>query len=204
MQSSDRPHQNDNFDLLRLIAALMVLWSHQHVLLGFPEPVVSAIEGSLGTLGVCIFFGISGYLNALSLLRRRSAGSFLIGRALRIYPALIACIAFCVILGAFVTTDSANYYGLKTLKFFVQNSTLLGTEVRLPGVFKSNIYPEAVNGSIWTLPIEVTLYIGFALLALITKFKIRMTPFGVGDRRFGVVGLLTPCARHKYRLCSHA
>ena len=83
VENLDRPQRNDSFDLLRLIAALMVLWSHQHVLLGFPEPAVGAIEGSIGTLGVCIFFGISGYLNGKSLLRRKSATSFLIGRAFR-------------------------------------------------------------------------------------------------------------------------
>ncbi|RYG56248.1 MAG: acyltransferase, partial [Alphaproteobacteria bacterium] len=171
MQNPNSTHRADSFDLLRLIASLLVLWSHQHVLLGFPEPAVSILQGSIGTLGVTVFFAISGYLNALSLLRRQSVRSFLISRALRIYPALIICVLFCVILGAIITTDPARFFGLKTLKFLVQNSTLIGIEVRLPGVFETNIYRDAVNGSIWTLPMEIACYLGLAILGAMCSYR---------------------------------
>jgi peptidoglycan/LPS O-acetylase OafA/YrhL len=171
MEPPERPQRADAFDLLRLIASLMVLWSHQHVLLGFPEPAVPAVAGSIGTLGVCIFFAISGYLNVQSAFRRRAAGSFLLARALRIYPALIVCVAFCVLLGAAITSDPQRFYGLKTLKFLVQNATLVGIEVRLPGVFETNIYRDAVNGSLWTLPMEAACYLGLAAIAFCANFK---------------------------------
>ncbi len=82
-------------------------------------------------------------------------------------------------MGAVITIDPANFYGFKTLKFLLQNSTLLGTEVRLPGVFKNNIFRDAVNGSIWTLPIEAVLYVGFALLAAVAAFDNRKMLFAL-------------------------
>jgi peptidoglycan/LPS O-acetylase OafA/YrhL len=171
MRPSDQ--RLDNFDLLRLIAAFLVLWSHQQAILGYREPDVPLINGQLGAFGVLIFFGLSGYLNALSLLRRRSTTDFLIARAFRIYPALIICILLTVILGAAITTDPANYYGIKTLRYLLQNATLVGIQVRLPGVFNTNSYPDAVNNSIWTLPIEAACYIGLALVGYIARFRAR-------------------------------
>jgi hypothetical protein len=51
-----------NFDLMRLAASFTVLWSHQYVFMGLPEPGVTYV-GSLGGVGVFVFFAISGYLN---------------------------------------------------------------------------------------------------------------------------------------------
>jgi peptidoglycan/LPS O-acetylase OafA/YrhL len=99
-----RQHTNA-FDLVRLIAAGLVLWSHQHALMGLPEPSIQALQASVGGLGLYIFFAVSGYLNTLSLAQHRSVRVFLLNRVLRIYPALAACVLFTVILGLFVTTD---------------------------------------------------------------------------------------------------
>ncbi|WP_332455183.1 acyltransferase family protein, partial [Burkholderia ubonensis] len=53
-------HKN-NFDFLRLLAAFMVLFSHQHNLLGIPEAHFDP-RITPGPIGVAIFFSISGYL----------------------------------------------------------------------------------------------------------------------------------------------
>jgi hypothetical protein len=45
MTSSDQ--RLDNFDLLRLIAASLVLWSRQQAILGYREPTVPLIDGQL-------------------------------------------------------------------------------------------------------------------------------------------------------------
>jgi peptidoglycan/LPS O-acetylase OafA/YrhL len=88
-----RQHAN-GFDLFRLAAAVLVLWSHQHALMGLPEPTVAVLQGSIGGLGLYIFFAVSGYLNTISASRHRSMLVFLFNRALRIYPALAVCTAF--------------------------------------------------------------------------------------------------------------
>ena len=95
-----RRHTN-YFDHIRLIAAFMVLTTHQYAVT--KESSVLPRVGIVGAWGVNIFFAISGYLNSNSLFASRSPPAFLLSRAFRIYPGLIACIVFMVLLGAAVT-----------------------------------------------------------------------------------------------------
>ena len=52
--------RSNNFDALRLLAALLVIWSHQFAVMGLPVPQL--LHNEPGALGVVIFFAISGYL----------------------------------------------------------------------------------------------------------------------------------------------
>lgn len=165
----EKRQSENNFDLLRLIAAIMVVWSHQFVVLGHPQPEVHLVNGYVGSFGVMIFFGISGYLNTKSLVRRKSATSFLASRATRLYPALVVCVFLTIIMGALITSTPHEYFNVKTLRYLL-NSTLFWLEVRLPGVFTENIYPEAVNNSLWTLPMEAACYIGLATIFQVGRF----------------------------------
>ena len=58
--------RQNNFNALRLIAAVMVLVSHCFALTNRPEPLASISNESFGELGVSIFFAISGFLIARS------------------------------------------------------------------------------------------------------------------------------------------
>ena len=53
--------RDNNFDLLRLLAAWAVLVSHSFALLGRPEPL-HQFGTTLGNVGVLIFFAVSGLL----------------------------------------------------------------------------------------------------------------------------------------------
>ena len=77
------PHRLNNFDSLRLTAALFVLVSHQHALTGLPEPSILNVH-SLGGLGVLIFFSISGFLVAQSWQADPNLWRFSAKRLLRI------------------------------------------------------------------------------------------------------------------------
>lgn len=159
----------DNFDLLRLLASLMVLWSHQHALLAVPEASVPVFNS---TLGLIVFFAISGYLNTKSLLRNPSWWRFLVRRAYRIFPGLLGAAVFCVALGAVLTTSDFLTFLSAVPRFVFKNATVLfGIDYKLPGVFESNPYPGAVNGSLWTLPIEVKFYIYLALIAVAVRYR---------------------------------
>ncbi|HSW19645.1 MAG TPA: acyltransferase, partial [Ramlibacter sp.] len=84
----------------------------------------------------------------------------------RILPALLAAITLTVfVLGpAFTGAPLAQYFSSReTWLYLAKGLTLFdGVAYTLPGVFDANPYPQAVNGSLWTLPYEVRMY---ALLA---------------------------------------
>lgn len=159
-----RQHTNA-FDLIRLAAASMVLWSHQLTLMGIPQIEVAVLRESLGGIGVLIFFVISGHLNTLSVIRRRSMLEFISSRGLRIYPALIVCVVFTVLLGACVAPDLRVYLDSKLLSFIGKDITLfIGVKAGVShAVFAGNVMPNALNGSLWTLPYEVKMYVVLAL-----------------------------------------
>lgn len=169
-----RQHENA-FDFIRLFAAGLVVWSHQHALMGLSEPSVSALHETYGGVGVLIFFVVSGYLNSLSVLRRRSVASFLVSRGLRIYPGLIVCVGFTVLLGACVAPDIRSYFDSELLSFIGKNTTLFfGSKSGVGGdVFPGNAYPEALNGSLWTLGYEVKMYILLAATYAVCRYRLK-------------------------------
>jgi peptidoglycan/LPS O-acetylase OafA/YrhL len=167
-----RQHTNA-FDFIRLFAAGLVVWSHQHALMGLPEPVVEVFQSSFGGVGVLIFFAISGYLNTLSVVRHKSMLTFLIRRGLRIYPGLAVCVLFTVTLGAFVVPNIKPYFNYQLVSFIGKNITLFfGDKAGVSeGVFIGNSYPNALNGSLWTLAYEVKMYVLLAICFAAFRFK---------------------------------
>ncbi len=163
--------RENNFDVLRLGAATAVLLSHSFVVTGNAEPLVG--RWPLGTLGVEVFFVISGFLIAMSWSRRPGLRNFVVRRGLRILPALIVTVMACAfLLGPLVTTRSPSGYAsdAATPEYVTDNVLAVGTggvahhiALDLPGVFESNP-DQSVNRSLWTLPIETEAY---AILALI-------------------------------------
>jgi peptidoglycan/LPS O-acetylase OafA/YrhL len=158
--------RDNNFTLLRLLAACAVLLSH-----AFPlatgdrasEPLRAALGCTPGSIAVDLFFLISGMLVTASLLRRDSARDFVRARFLRIWPALTVVVLLMVFaLGpAFTTLPLGRYFAEReTWRSLGKNLVLLrGIGYTLPGVFASNPSPGAVNGSLWTLPNEVKCYL---------------------------------------------
>jgi peptidoglycan/LPS O-acetylase OafA/YrhL len=125
-------------------------------------------------VGVLIFFAISGYLNTLSVVRHKSMSSFLVSRGVRIYPALVVCILFTVILGAFVVSNVKSYFDYQLLSFIVKDITLFfGMKAGVSGaVFTGNADPNALNGSLWTLAYEVKMYVLLAMCFAASRFKL--------------------------------
>jgi peptidoglycan/LPS O-acetylase OafA/YrhL len=160
------PSRPNNFDLLRFVAATLVLVDHSSVLTGRPgHPGPFAYE-TLGGFAVAVFFIISGFLVAASWERAPRLGSFALKRALRIVPAYAAVVAFAaLVLGPLVTELAPGAYFRNPVTWaYFRNLGFVELHYSLPGVFTHNPFPNAVNGSIWTLPIEVTMYIALAAL----------------------------------------
>lgn len=177
MVDENNIHVSNNFDFLRVCAALMVIFSHSFPLSGSKYEPLGGITGyiTFGALGVIIFFTISGYLITKSWVEHPSAVRFLWNRFLRIFPGLfVVTIISILVIGPLVTNLSLSEYFAQAnfLWLYLKNSTLLSISYYLPGVFTDNPYQGAVNGSLWTLPVEFGMYLlilAMGLLGLLRK-----------------------------------
>lgn len=159
--------RSNNFDAIRLLAALLVMVSHQLFFLGRAQPLIAG--RTLGDIGVFAFFVISGYLVAESWYRDPHLVRFALRRFLRIWPALAVATAIISFIGAFITVLPANaYFGPAVWRFIARNLQLR-VVYDLPGVFASSPVTamSAVNGSWWSIPLEIRCYLYLAVLGLI-------------------------------------
>jgi peptidoglycan/LPS O-acetylase OafA/YrhL len=164
--------RDNNFNLIRMIAALAVLVSHAWPIAlgpGTVEPLAATIGIALGTLAVYVFFAISGFLIARSFETQPTLRRWLIARGLRLFPALFVVLVLTVtILGPLATALPLGSYFThpETATYVVRNLSLAFLQHDLPGVFETNPYPGAINGSLWTLFYEVSWYAMVLLLGL--------------------------------------
>lgn len=162
---------DNNFNLIRLLAAWAVIYGHSYaVTADGGQDLVSQLLGFkfAGGVAVDVFFVISGFLIAASLERNRLP-AFLISRALRILPALVVCVALSAfVLGPLLTTISDYWHHPEVWHYFLANARLSKSIAYfLPGVFET-LPNHAINGSLWSLPIEARLYLWLALFGLFT------------------------------------
>lgn len=165
-------NRQNSFDFLRLLGALLVFFSHQYALQGRAEPMFLDLA-TLGGLGVTIFFTISGYLITISWQRDPHLPRYMSKRLLRIMPGLIVAVVFCaLVLGPlFSSLPPGDYFGHPGVRAYFWN-LLFFPVYALPGVFTANPHPHAVNGSLWTLSFEFSLYF-VILLVLIIPNRLR-------------------------------
>jgi peptidoglycan/LPS O-acetylase OafA/YrhL len=173
MPRADR--RDNNFDIMRLCAAWMVLYSHAFILYyNSSDTFVEYLKySSLSGIALNVFFVISGYLITESYLYRKDIKIFTISRILRLLPALIIVVILSIfILGAILTTKSLSEYftDVNTYKY-LRCILIFPLKYTLPGVFENNPYPGAVNGSLWTLEIEVRCYLLIALLGFCSLLR---------------------------------
>lgn len=163
------PKQN-NFTLLRLLAASAVVISHAVFLHSGhkADEILSSITYfNLGDHAVNVFFVLSGLTVAGSLAKSPSTTEFMVARGLRIFPALGACALLLVLVGAIITTCTLTQFLSDTRVWRYGVSTLLlsSAATGLPGVFDGNPHPSVMNASIWTLKYEAACYLLLAFVA---------------------------------------
>jgi len=143
--------KRNNFHLIRLLAALAVIYGHAYAVTASPggDLFLQWVGFKfIGGVAVDIFFVISGFLITGSL-ERSSAWRYIWARCLRIFPALFVAVTLSVVvLGPLFTNDPGYWSNPQTWKYWWSNALMWRTEYFLPGVFQSN--PDAaVNGSLW-------------------------------------------------------
>ena len=165
----------NNFDAVRLLAALSVVFSHSFVIAEGSEanePFVWLTRNQcvLGLVGVFVFFIISGYLVTASFCQNPMPGRFAQRRFLRIYPGLVVNALVCaLLLGPLVSSLPLQAYlaGPELSDFVYKALTLNPGPLQLPGVlFVDNSVGLLINGSLWTLRYEVMMYVFVLILGL--------------------------------------
>jgi len=162
--------KRDNcFDFLRFVLAFNVVLGHWTVVSTIDE--LQAFSGIFKTyLSVTGFFVISGFLIAQSFEHSSSVRSYFSKRARRLLPAYLFVIFGCAFgLAGLSTLPAAEYFTSPDLwKYLGANLCFLNfLHPSLPGVFDHPLISDtAVNGSLWTLKIEVGFYLVIPLLML--------------------------------------
>lgn len=179
--------RDNNFNLIRIVAALAVLITHSFALAigsGDAEPFRTPLGITMGAIAVDVFFITSGFLVTASLFQRQSATEFIWARFLRIFPALVLMLSLTVfVLGIFFTSMPSAVYlaDSQTHIYLLKSLTLIaGVGANLPGVFDGNPYKNAVNGSLWTMPYEVRMYAILLMVWLTLRLTKSMRFFETG------------------------
>lgn len=167
-------HKN-NFDFLRLVFALLVVVHHSFPLSGTSEQdcLFYATHGllSFSYIGVRGFFVISGFLVFPSLLRSKNLVDYFVKRVLRIYPGLFIVLSVTLFFCFFLYNGSmGSFFTNKEVYTYIPvNLTLIKLQNYIPGIFNNNIFPNAINGSLWTIVYEFTLYCTIAFFIFLKR-----------------------------------
>lgn len=163
--------QDNAFNFLRYALSLSLVIAHYTILCDF-HPVSYFVP----MLVVQAFFIFSGFLTLLSHADQPfSIHSFVRKRMKRLLPSYIFVILLCAIAGGWLSVLPLRTYLTETnfYKYLASNLLFLNfLQPSLPGVFMENPHTDAVNGSLWTMKVEILFYAVVPLLLyLFRKFR---------------------------------
>jgi peptidoglycan/LPS O-acetylase OafA/YrhL len=163
---SDFRGRDNNFNLIRMFAALLVIEAHACSVSHRADLLRPLFGLGGGDLGVDIFFVLSGYLIAKSWAGK-SWQEFAWARVMRIYPALWVSTILSIGLVGLFFSDPGFFARSSTLSYVWHNATMLphfSAQTDLPGAFGSGSGHD-FNISLWTLPYELQMYMTLAVVA---------------------------------------
>ncbi|GHA35163.1 acyltransferase [Devosia pacifica] len=170
----------ETIDIFRGAAILMVVLFHftarlpdqtLHIGAGGPLPV------TFGWIGVYFFFIVSGYCIFMTLERSQSVGVFLARRFSRLYPAFAAAVILLFVFQIVFAVPSVPEAHFREV-------APSGVDLILNLMFLGEL-GEWVNGSFWSIAVEIKFYL---LVALLWAFIPDASRF---SRVFGLLGLLS-------------
>ena len=158
---------NNNFNLIRLFAALQVAIVHSASYLDINLQFLQFLNLFPG---VPIFFFISGYLIIKSFRNNNKLKNFFYNRILRIYPGLYFCFfitVISIIISEYFKNIDINYYQL----FLWLITQLSFIQIYNPD-FLRGYGVGVINGSLWTISVEIQFYLfTFFIYLILSKYK---------------------------------
>ncbi len=169
-------HYN-NFHFLRFLFAVFVVISHAYPLSGGSEKsqwIYEITNGQivLARIGLDGFFIISGFFIFQSLSRSNTILNYYKKRFLRLFPALfVVLLLTLLLLVPFVYEGQVPLLRNKDIYTYLPNNiSLYKFQAVIKGVFDHNAY-HSINGSLWTIRYEFSLYVALSFLYIFRKNK---------------------------------
>jgi peptidoglycan/LPS O-acetylase OafA/YrhL len=168
----------NNFNCVRLIAALLVVYFHARPVTQGPDPLSQLLmpSANIGQLAVGVFFFLSGLFVMQSWLNNPHVFAFMLKRFARIFPGLAVCVTLTTLIAVafFSTQGLTGLLDLSTWRYIFNNIFLhflqkdmvaYSRSLEIPGVYYY-LTTRAMNGPLWTLFWEGRFYVTLALLGL--------------------------------------
>lgn len=153
----------NNFDLIRLLAAFQVL--NEHIIEAFRLEALYPVMYALKFIpGVPVFFIVSGFLVSTSWNRAPSARQYVVNRFLRLFPGLWVCVAISAVLAAAAGASTPGR--LEAVAWIASQLTFL--QFYNPD-FLRQLPTGGLNGSLWTIPVEIQFYLLLPFLAVFAR-----------------------------------
>lgn len=169
--------RDNNFTVIRIFLALMVLFGHSYPISGKGIDPVSRYTVPytwVGELAVGCFFAISGFLVTASFVNRGPI-QYLLSRSLRMYPAIIVhCLVAILIIGPLGASVGLIQYFSTETGMYLLNAPLWTWQVNLPYNFLDRPFAGSSNGSMWTLPVEIRSYVIVLGLGMLGVWRTRL------------------------------
>lgn len=147
--------RTNNFDLIRIVTATLVLINHSLSHLELETPGFYTVIQQFPR--VPMFFIMSGYLLSASFERNGELKNYFTNRLLRIYPGLWACLIFTVIVFALA---GVNFMNKEAIPWFI--TQVLG--VIWTPAFLNDFGFGSYNGSLWTIVVELQFYLALPVI----------------------------------------
>ena len=156
-------HSN-NFDFLRFLFSFLVVIGHTIILSEQPE-FQNSFFAAMPNYSVLGFFIISGFLIYSSYERSKNLKKYFFNRAKRILPAyFFVVLFFAFFLFLFSAVTLKEYFSFSWMKYVGVNLIFLNfIQPCIDFVFTNNM-TCAVNGSLWTIKVEVMFYLFIPIL----------------------------------------
>lgn len=159
--------KSNAFNFLRLVCCLVVIYEHCVVLSGVDFPCCD-----LRGIAVNVFFILSGFWVTQSFLKSGSIKEYAIKRFKKILPQYLLVVFACAVgLSVFSVLPLREYFCNGSFyKYLAANIfTLNFIQPNLPGVFEGLALNGSVNGSLWTIKIEIGFYIFLPFIVFAVK-----------------------------------
>lgn len=165
----NHPSLYNNFDLIRLIAALQVVFRHSFYGYDFQNDILNFIKDIiLAFPGVPIFFMVSGFLIYWSFDRNSdNLKKYFKNRFFRIYPALWVCLFITITVLLLSDTQFTISQNISTFIIWILGQLSI-VQFWTPEFLKS-FGEGSPNASLWSICVELQFYFFVPILFFLVK-----------------------------------